>query len=380
MFNAKTIYAAAGLLAATTVNGHLVLTDPQPHDFIHDDNPQRPLDASGSDFPCRNTGASWTGPVNSYALGSKQQLAFLGSAVHGGGSCQVSITYDTAPTKASKFKVIHTIQGGCPARDTAGNIGTTADMVDPFTYDYTIPTDIPAGNATIAWSWINRVGNREYYMQCGVLELTGTGGDQANFDKLPDLFVANLDGVSDGCTTTVNGAEVSSDFLIPDPGDSVETNSMVSPVSFDSSCKSVSGGSGGSAGTTAAATTSVAATTSLVSSATSVPGGVFITKTTQATTTAAPATTSVASVASSSVPVASASSGSSTGTGQQKTGSCDTSGMFNCISGTSYQQCASGTWSVVMPLAAGTSCTVGESTDMKIAAAGRRMAMRALKN
>lgn len=64
-------------------------------------------------------------------LGSTQQLAFIGSAVHGGGSCQVSITYDQNPTASSTFKVIHSIEGGCPAKNETGNFpANTADFVD----------------------------------------------------------------------------------------------------------------------------------------------------------------------------------------------------------------------------------------------------------
>lgn len=395
MLNAKIVVAATGLFAATAVNGHMVMKSPQPHNVITAlvngvSNPGRPLSSDGSDFPCRNTGSDWSGPTNSYALGSKQQLAFTGSAVHGGGSCQVSITYDTAPTKDSVFKVIHTIQGGCPARNTAGNLGDDASLADPFTYDYTVPSDIPAGNATIAWSWINRIGNREYYMECGVLELTGTGGDQSNFDKLPDLFVANIDGVDGGCTT--DGLD-GQDVPIPNPGDSVETNvdsTVTTATGYNAACKSLTAGSGSgatSAGTTYKTSAAVTTSSKATATATSVPGGVFITKTSQATTTAAPVTTAVpvsnSAPAATSTAIATATAGTGSGTStSQKTGACSTEGTFACLSGgTSFQQCASGTWSTVMQMAAGTECTPGESTDMKIAAiSGRKRTMRALRN
>ncbi|ETS77073.1 hypothetical protein PFICI_10947 [Pestalotiopsis fici W106-1] len=393
MFTSNVAFVAAGLVAA--VNGHMQLSSPQPHTFLANDgqkNPGRPLDSAGSDFPCRNPNLSfaWDGPLNTFALGSQQQLALIGSAVHGGGSCQLSITYDREPTADSVFKVIHTVQGGCPARNTEGNLGDDASMTDPFTYDYTIPDNIPAGNATIAWSWLNRVGNREFYMECGVLELTGEGGDQANFDALPDLFVANIDPYSDGCSTL--GME-SEDPIIPNPGDSVETNSAYSAASFTATCGSLTatGGSGSSptsyAASSAQATSAVATSvaTSEAAATSSAQGGVFITKTaassaSQATTTAQATTkaTSVAVTTSAAAATTTASSSGST-SGQQKSGACDTDGVFNCL-GSSYQQCASGQWSAVMQMAAGTECTVGESTDMAINAVGRKMIMRALKN
>ena len=49
------------------------------------------------------------------AVGSQQSLSFTGSAVHGGGSCQISLTKDLKPTKDTDFRVILSIEGGCPA-------------------------------------------------------------------------------------------------------------------------------------------------------------------------------------------------------------------------------------------------------------------------
>lgn len=49
------------------------------------------------------------------AVGSQQTLSFTGSAVHGGGSCQLSLTKDLKPTKDTDFRVILSIEGGCPA-------------------------------------------------------------------------------------------------------------------------------------------------------------------------------------------------------------------------------------------------------------------------
>ena len=66
-----------------------------------------------------------------------------------------------------------------------------------------------------------------------------------------------------------------------------------------------------------------------------------------------------------------------TATGSQKrqdtgalSGPCDAEGIFNCIDGATMQQCASGQWSPVSPVAPGTQCAVGQSTDPGITAAG----------
>ena len=211
MFSQKTLIAVCGL--ATAVSGHMLMGSPKA--FSSPAAHNGPLAPDGSDFPCQMTaGGSYAGTVTQMALGSKQPLTFIGQATHGGGSCQVSITYDTEPNANSVWKVVHSIEGGCPAQNTAGNMGSDASAVDPFTYTFPIPDNIPTGNATVAWTWLNKIGNREFYMNCGAIELTGTSGDQSNFDALPDMLVANI---NNGCTT-----EEGFDYTYPNPGDSVE--------------------------------------------------------------------------------------------------------------------------------------------------------------
>ncbi|KAI1214966.1 lytic polysaccharide monooxygenase [Annulohypoxylon truncatum] len=379
----STIFTLAGL--AALVNGHMKMKSPAPFDPSALNN--SPLDASGSDFPCKfGSGYSATGgTTNTFALGSKQTLSFVGQATHGGGSCQVSITYDTTPTKDSKWKVIHSIEGGCPAKGVSGNMGDSADADDPFTYPYTIPSNIPAGKATIAWTWFNKVGNREMYMNCGALELTGTGGSQSDFDALPDMLVMNIAGKP----TTLEGY----DYAFADPGSSVEDNTSAGTVATcgtsgctvgkSSSSGSGSSGSGSSAASSAAAATSAAASSAAApaSSAASSAGagGVFITQSPSAaapTSAAAAPTSAAASSAATSAaaatPTASAGSGSSTSSGSVLTGACSPEGTFNCM-GSTYQQCASGQWSVAMQMASGTTCSAGQGTTLNIAAIGKRM-------
>ncbi|KAI1106080.1 lytic polysaccharide monooxygenase [Jackrogersella minutella] len=375
------ISSMAGLVAL--VNGHMIMKSPAPFDPSALTN--APLDASGSDFPCK-FGAGYTatgGTTNSYALGSKQTLSFVGQATHGGGSCQVSITYDTTPTKDSVWKVIHSIEGGCPAKGVSGNMGDSADAADPFTYPYTIPSDIPAGKATIAWTWMNKVGNREFYMNCGALELTGTGGDKSNFDKLPDMLVLNIDGKP----STLE----SYDYIYENPGDSVEDNTSGSQVATCGTNGCTPGGSAGSgsgsgsgassAYASAPAATSAAAPASSAAASGGAAGGVFITQSPSSaaaapTSTAAADPTSAAAAdptSAAAAPTATSSAGTGSSSGSSLTGACSPEGTFNCL-GSTYQQCASGQWSVVMQMAAGTTCSAGQSTTLNIAAVGKRLA------
>ena len=61
------------------------------------------------------------------------------TAVHGGGSCQISLSYDEGTT----WKVIHSFVGGCPLNKNL-----------PITF----PSDTPAGKGVLfAWTWLNHV-------------------------------------------------------------------------------------------------------------------------------------------------------------------------------------------------------------------------------
>lgn len=105
-----------------------------------------PLNADGSNLPCK--GYQNDRPIETtvtYAAGSTYNMTLAGSATHGGGSCQLSLSYDNGAT----FSVIKSMIGGCPLTST---------------YDFTVPTFAPNGVALFAWTWQNYEGNREFYM------------------------------------------------------------------------------------------------------------------------------------------------------------------------------------------------------------------------
>lgn len=393
MFSKVSIVALA-LVAVS--NAHMIMTSPVPYGVDTLNN--SPLEASGADFPCKQRDGVYTVTTqNTMELGGSYDLAFKGSAVHGGGSCQVSITYDETPSASSTFKVIHSIIGGCPMKNVAGNNGDNKDTVDPDTYNFTIPSTLPAGKATLAWTWFNKVGNREMYMNCAPVTLTGGSSkrsdliarDQAAFSALPDMFTANI---GNGC-----GTADSKDVAFPNPGDSVEydggsTASAATAAPTGSCATAAAAGGAASAkptgtGTGTGATTAVAPYgTAPAATASSLPGGVFVSiatgtgaATSAATLSATSAVGVVPAVATTAVSVptiptsvtsavAPAGTGaSSTSSSGALTGACTSEGMFNCISGTSYQQCGSGTWSVVMQMASGTTCTSGQTMNLVIA-------------
>ena len=97
--------------------------------------------------------------------------------IDGGGSCQIALTTEAQPTPSTKWSVIHSIMGGCPTNTTDGNLSETdAETVDPSTFQYTVPSDFAPGTYTLGVTWFNRVGNREMYMFCAPVTLTGGSG------------------------------------------------------------------------------------------------------------------------------------------------------------------------------------------------------------
>lgn len=156
--------------------------------------------------------------VNIMPVGQPQTISFQGQATHGGGACQISLTTDTPPTKDSVFKVIKSIEGGCPSTNP-GNVGT-----DPFgfgadQFTFSIPNTVPAGkNYTLAWTWFNKIGDREMYMNCAPVTVPAstqprsvdesdarTLEERDSMSSLPDMFRANIGAHGNGCSTAASG-------------------------------------------------------------------------------------------------------------------------------------------------------------------------------
>ncbi|KAJ5774989.1 hypothetical protein N7457_009885 [Penicillium paradoxum] len=136
-----------------------------------------PLNASGRDYPCKGYEKDPFLSQAFYVPASSYETKIQGHAPHGGGSCQLSLSYD---------------QGG------------------------------PPGEALFAWTWFNRVGNREMYMNCAMVTI-GDAPDSLNdnknvtnppkFESLPEIFIANING--EGKCVTFEDQDVS--FPLPGP-------------------------------------------------------------------------------------------------------------------------------------------------------------------
>ena len=257
-------------------------------------------------------------------------------------------------------------------------------------------------------------GQPEYYMNCAPIEVTAGSAKRSEGNAtmellprddaaLPELFVANLQGIND-CKT-----EPSTDPEFPNPGPNVEKpnpNAKYSKVKGEncvpSGAKAGGGsgsgaggnpsdgadngngsgsgdGSGSGSGNSPAPTTSAAEQPSSgfmtvpVETPTSTDAAAAPTSDAAAAPTSAAsppeastpaaAPTSDAAPPAVSTPAAAPSSGSGSGSGAGLTGACTDEGTFNC-DGTSYQQCASGEWTAMQALPGGTTCTQGMSANL----------------
>ncbi|KAJ2237461.1 hypothetical protein H4R99_001938 [Coemansia sp. RSA 1722] len=101
-----------------------------------------------------------------------------GGATHGGGHCQFSISYDGGNT----FVVLYEVLGQC--------FGADQGQRD---FTFTLPSNLPSSDkAVFAWTWVNAVGNREFYMNCADVAIKGSSGSGSFTGK--QMTIANHQG------------------------------------------------------------------------------------------------------------------------------------------------------------------------------------------
>ncbi|KAJ2466571.1 hypothetical protein GGI02_004328 [Coemansia sp. RSA 2322] len=290
----------------------------------------------GSSDPLIKHTVPYATPAVTWTAGQSVTVNFeQGGAAHGGGHCEFSLSYDGGKT----FVVIHQELKYCFF--TGPSTSNTASVLS---YTFNIPANVPSSNNVLfSWSWVNAIGNREFYRTISDVAITGSS---SNSFTGPQMVVANHDGYP-----TI--PEFGSDYTT---GLDYYTNAP--KITVTGSGGSTGGGSSNTNSTASSASSAVAATSSAAKSTAS-PGTPHNVQTSGGSG-AASAPVSVppsvgstnapaSATASSNAPAATASSAAASGGGE-----C-TSGLLRC-SGKGYQICNESVWSPVYSCGVGASC------------------------
>ncbi|RPB05492.1 hypothetical protein L873DRAFT_1663248 [Choiromyces venosus 120613-1] len=231
------------LCVAVPASAHMSMSDPpplryktNPYKTVEDYDYSSPLSPSGSNYPCKgyhkDLGTPSAKSVATWSRGGSYKFQLAGSATHAGGSCQASLSFDRGNT----WTLIKSWVGGCVKPEPGGD----------QTFEFKIPSDVPGGEALFAWTWFNNQGNREMYMNCAVVTISGgkklrsipSEGLVTPRASGSSIFLANI---GNGCTT-VGGKDVA----FPNPGSQVEYGGVqANRAEPQGSCGSGPGSMGG---------------------------------------------------------------------------------------------------------------------------------------
>lgn len=356
------------ILLVPPISSHVVLEYPVP--FIPAEyGPSNPVTADS--FPCKMPAGAhlaMNGSATEMTIGDNQFLSFNGFAVHGGGSCQVSLTSDIddnfQPNPNSRFFVIHSIESGCPARNQAGNLdGANVDK-----YFFKIPRGVEPGKYVLSWTWVARIGGGpEFYMQCAPIVVkrspsktkrTPIRGRRevglARREDFPDLFMANMNPLTGDCThDEARKAQIA--IAYPQPGRYVERGDGDEAPLYPQTCNGnprladpqtptitnyPTSTSEDAPINTALIATMVQSTTATLSTSSLTPSR----------------STAIESSGFSIVPITTSSQPTSTTICQE--------GYILCVSGIRFSTCTGGQWTKPQPLADGTKCTGSAGGDV----------------
>lgn len=383
MFNIN--YSLTLLVAlAASVSSHVIMIEPHPYNLDTEPLCQTWPLSTELPFPCQGR-TQHAEHVTKVTAGTAQTVKFWGSAVHGGGSCQFAICHGDAPSNdVSDWRTIYSMVGGCPA-EAVGNIPTTAkdphgrehgpecgndvDKECSREFQIPIPKQMKNGPAIFAWTWFNKIGNREMYMVCAPIEVIGGTEDSDFIESLPPLFLANIPGE---CTTGASGSFIN----FPEPGDFGKVYEPATPNSHGTCAEGVepdfkepSGGDSAPVKPTASAPSLPASTVPSADKTSEVPisnppsaAPAVTSASTIITSVTAPAEqTNTAAPSSTADPAPPAESGRPDWAIDMEPCPKEQSGQLICLAPEVFGICNQG-WTVPQPVAPGTICTDGKIT------------------
>ncbi|KAJ2723527.1 hypothetical protein GGI07_002565 [Coemansia sp. Benny D115] len=347
---AASVLASAGLLAGL-VAGHVSIINPCPrYSPVGENCPALPAGESmdtgekainapissvtlgGTAMPlCRHT-TPYATPSATWTAGQSVTIKFNPSAaIHSGGNCEFSISYDNGKT----FAVIHQELRYCFLSSKPSGLTNTASVLS---YTFNLPADLPSSDkAVFAWSWVNASGNREFYMNCADVAIKGgssssyTGKEMtiANYPGYPTIpefngnYETGMEHYTNAKNITVSPSGGASYPANPPASEAPSPSTAYSSAAPENSGNGSGNGSGSGSGNGSG-------------------NGAY--------TSTAPATSTPTSYTTSVVPNGHDASGSSNGSSDSCSG-----GTMRC-SGKGYQVCSGGKWSPTYSCGTGTVC------------------------
>ncbi|PVV01070.1 hypothetical protein BB560_004530 [Smittium megazygosporum] len=152
-----------------------------PSGQAYDYNIKSPIGTKdGIVSPLCKSSTPYSSPTETWNAGQSVTVSFQNDgAAHGGGHCQFSLSYDGGKT----FVVVHDEKRYCFF--SGPNDSNSASVLS---YTFQLPSSVPAGDRVIfSWSWINAIGNREYYMNCADITIKS----QSQSFSGPQMLIAN---------------------------------------------------------------------------------------------------------------------------------------------------------------------------------------------
>lgn len=137
-----------------------------------------PLNSNGYSFPCKGFPVSnSTTTINSNFIDIILEPGSSPDSTHNGGICQFGISFDN-----KLFIVLKQLK-----KCMYNNL---------LNYRSEIPESVPNGKLIFFWTWINSIGNREYYMDCSDIILNRNRSNFVNDSIVygKELIVVNLPG------------------------------------------------------------------------------------------------------------------------------------------------------------------------------------------
>ncbi|KAJ2363184.1 hypothetical protein IW150_006804 [Coemansia sp. RSA 2607] len=305
---------------------------------------------------CKHT-VPFPTPCTTWTAGQQVSVQFApGGAPHGGGHCQYSLSYDGGNT----FVVVYEVLEHC--------FGADNNQRD---FSFTLPSTLPSSDKVVfAWTWVNAIGNREFYMNCADVAIKGGSGtytgkqmtiaNHAGYPTIPEFsgnYATGLDLYQNTKNITVSGSGSTSGSS----GSSSNSGSSGGSSSSASSGGSSNSGSGSGSSSYPAsaapeATPTATYTASISSNGSYTPvSSAYTTSIVPVST--APALTTVSTYASSEPAPQGHNAGDGSNGSSSSGGSCS-NGAMQC-SGSGYQVCIAGTWSQTYSCGPGTTCCGG---------------------